>query len=178
MPQIANQDFNIVRPALATNIVADAEALGQLAGHLKRGTIFDVIVEKSYEEVDGPSRITAVNAVPGGTAVFSFSYSEGTVMGITLYHTQEQYSGLAAIQRETKENNVPQIGEDDNGYLCTGVDDAIDVCVNGNLVTPIWGGENGDALVSYTITNVKATGEFVNITEEDLANLIGVINTL
>lgn len=91
MPQIANQDYNIVKatPGIA-NIGVDAHSLGELKRYFLQGTIFDVIID-----VDGELR--RVMATDGGD--FHIAESGGSSSISVENYSVEQYEGLAAIQQ-------------------------------------------------------------------------------
>lgn len=176
MPQIANQDYNIIRPAYADTIPHDAEALGQLAGHIERGTIFDVIL--FYIDGDGgkeyfrPTGLTIPEDSWPSIDYFDSYLSENTY--IELRYTPTQYSGLAAVQRAcelTKKLPVlTKSGDDD--YL-TEDNSSLFICVNGCLV--LAESDDSDKIVSLTVTDQKAeSGTYADISEDDLQKLIGL----
>lgn len=88
MPQIANQDYNIVKATGIGDINADAHILGELKRHFLQGTIFDVIVDD-----DGSFR----RVVLATEDVFGIANSN-SVEEISLDYLLPQYEGLAAIQ--------------------------------------------------------------------------------
>lgn len=94
MPQIANQDYNIVNamPGIY-DMSNDAHIFGELKRHFLQGTIFDVIV---LDNVPMYRRIIAVTA--RGDEFGVAGTDEIKVIGVTDYSV-EQYEGLAAIQQ-------------------------------------------------------------------------------
>lgn len=129
MPQIAQQDYIVIAPIVANDIVSDAAALGRLAAILEKKdlTIFDVILDLSG---DGEDLEKIVARFYRRVAYISAEDSSVGEMNIT--NTAVQYEGLAAIQAtkngpkdvapaifvETDYNNM--IYEGSTGrYICT-----------------------------------------------------------
>jgi hypothetical protein len=179
MPQIANQDYNIVAPQYASSIFLDAAALGQIAGHIERGTIWDIILdgskdasEKDFSRVYGLSKDIAWEFY----MIFFWDCFENEAYGLEIWYTQSQYEGLAAVQEACGlVSHVPILvnKELSGGTLVVGERYSEKyICVDGKHL----GYEEEDGTITGIIfTNVEATpGTFVNITAEDAQKLVGV----
>lgn len=170
MPQIANQDYDIVAPKYANTVEKDAYALGQIKGHLLRGTAFDVLVQR-YKNEGKLSRIVSVDNV---SAEIFWSASPYYVR-LVAAHTQEQFLGLAAVQEACElTTNLPEVGLGDDEESLVEVETSKYICVDGKLVSPSV--DDYDRISGFTITeNSPAQGDdWANISYEDLQKLIGL----
>ena len=170
MPQIANQDYNVIRPEYANDVSVDAIALSKLSAHRERGTIFDVVIVDA--NIDDPtfSRVLDYNKqsmnVPGKT--------------IDVPYSPDNYIGLSAIQREMQmEDALPYLYLVDpptEPYLAENGRDTL-ICVDGFKVI---GEIFDDKFISFTVSSEKVAPEteygsgYVNISEEDLQKLVGL----
>lgn len=170
MPQIANQDYNIIRPEYADDISIDAIALSKLSAHRERGTLFDVVTVDA--NIDDPtfSRVLDYDNR-------SMNISNQT---IAVPFSPDIYIGLSAIQREMQmKNALPELYLVDppaEPYLAESGQDTL-ICVDGFKVI---GEIFDDKFISFTVSSEKVAPEseygsaYVNISEEDLQKLVGL----
>lgn len=114
MPQIANQDYNIVKVTSGLLPNTDAAVIVALMKAYQQGTIFDVIVEDTHPTL---RRVVAADAESIGLA------NTDVAEEIGIEHTLPQYEGLAAIQAAAIAQgldvvNIPQLilGQSDTGF--------------------------------------------------------------
>lgn len=173
MPQIANQDYNIVAPQYADCITVDAAAMGVLVGHLKRGTIFDVLVEKYYDPNDTTSRIiNAYIRADGQGGIRAWSDAEGEFPLLVFLYTQTQYEGLAAVQEACGiHDSLPVFEVTGSSYLSETESGNI-LCVDGKMLSVGGTGE----IESLEMTNLDPIPGFdsKDISWEDAQKLIGL----
>lgn len=168
MPQIANQDYNIVAPQYADTVDRDAAALSVLAGHLERGTIFDVLIENGVDNPDGIARVVSVK----DTIIFIVSPVSGPI-NIDADYTPSQYEGLAAVQKACEmTDDLPGLSTY-NGYLSQSQDE-IFLCVDGKLIAAEVDGNDKLASISISNESPAADADWVNISWEDAQKLIGL----
>ena len=174
MPQIAQQDYNFIRSAVATLPYNDAETLAKVSGAIKRGTIFDTIL--SYVDPDESEHKTRVICVTDDSLVIFYDGFNGELYTMPINYSESQYEGLAAIQKAAPEDyrnfypsfaltGSPKVYLYDNfaGYL---------ICVDNKAVIVE---QNGGLIVSLTVSDLTVGhGEGVNIAFEDLQKLIGL----
>lgn len=174
MPQIANQDYIVVAPQYGDCINNDAAALGMLAGHIERGTIFDCllsggITEKYSSDVERVIGCTGVKP----TNVHTYSPPDGGVVDVIIVYTPTQYEGLAAVQVACEmTDDIPTLAID-NGYLSQS-QDAILLCVDGKLIAAEADGDSNLASISISNEAPAAGADWVNISWEDAQKLIGL----
>lgn len=178
MPQIAQQDYLYIKPVNASVVGDDAAALGQLRKALDNGTILDCLVCVPAYLVGG---VTEQNL----SKVLSYSSESGRILCfdslnqpriIDVVYSQQQYEGLAAIQRGENEKGygspaLPSLLSV-NGYL---QDDEIPayICVDGYKLDV---DTRDGKLTRLSISQDKPDPGigFVNITWEDAQKLIGL----
>ena len=172
MPQIANQDYNIIRPVLWSFVNEDTPALMQLAAAKERGTIFDVLVEKPTEDANGLYRIVSVEEP------YLWAQGRETVQISAVYNSR-QYHGMSVIQEKLPNHPYPdlyRIMGDERPYLADSHNDTY-ICVDGYVVEA-----QVNAAVIFTgfsITNIKVEtlpdgDKFINVPAEILPELIGI----
>lgn len=179
MPQIANQDYNLVKatPGIA-NIGVDAHVLGELKRHFLQGTIFDVIID----EKSTFRRVVAANEDSVAIAYMDL------VKNIAIDYTLPQCEGLAAIQQAAiaagkKVDRFPELYPvaDTQGQevLVAKVKDGVSLIVlneNGNGLVPDVDGDGNIAelLDSGHRPEVEDTQGYITISSEDIQKLIGL----
>ena len=168
MPQIAIQDYNVVAPQYAENVERDAAALGVLAGHLERGTIFDVLIENATDNPDGITRVAAVK----GKSIFIVSPMNGPI-NIDVDYTPLQYEGLAAVQVACELTERLPILEKISGYITESLAETF-LCVDGKLVSVTEDNDNKVASLSVSDEQPGDDDSWVNVPFDELQKLIGV----
>ena len=169
MPQIANQDYNVIRPVYADVIEHDASALGMLSGHIKRGTIFDVLIEQSSYG------IAKVITLKGDYGVIFITPEDNSIQEISIDWSPTQYEGLAAVQVACQiEDELPQLGMNASGVLLESNKETY-LCVDGKLVNVT---TNELSLVATLSVSNDVPGQddsWVNVSFEELQKLVGVL---
>ena len=180
MPQIAQQDYIIIKPAVAYSIKDDAAALGQMAAIMERKdtTIFDVLVDISGDREDLEKVVAAFRAQNRAEwTVLAFSADNSSANQWRPIYTSTQYEGLAAVQLagaeldESYKDSIPElyIGADnllldrDNSYPI------IDTEGHEIIAT----GSDGK-LATVEISDVIYTEEAIKVPFEDIQKLIGL----
>lgn len=177
MPQIAQQDYLYIKPEIAVVVGDDAAALGQLKRAMDNGTISDCLVCVPAYLAGG---VTEQNL----SKVLSYSPESGRILCldslnqqriIYVVYSQQQYEGLAAIQKGENEKGyeVPALPSliSVNEYLQDDETSAY-ICVEGKYL--IGYTDDNDNLEKIVKSDVDAEGRFVNITWEDAQKLIGL----
>lgn len=176
MPQVAQQDYIKIAPKIGRALTDDAAALAQLAGHLKRGTLLDVLLSDYPEN----GSLTRVAFFVTDTRQIGFIDSDDfSVSGIAVDFSEKQYEGLSAIQLAEDERegatipSFPSLTVDENDFL---MDDeqGVLICVDDYKLIAT---DNEGNLASLSISQDKVdpdNDDFVNITWEDAQKLIGL----
>lgn len=164
MPQIANQDYNLLVDKRVTGSnSSDVIAYGIIRA-LNRGTIWDVIVETG-EKIMRPVLIQRFN----GNPQIRLGQSDSG-MRVTLTHNEETYATYAKISEATPYPS-PTYMTDENGFLYAGAETYISC--SGNLVKVTEGIEDDEikALeISDTPVGERST---VELTPEEVQTLVG-----
>lgn len=180
MPQIANQDYNVVAPQYAEVIMNDAAALGMLAGHIERGTIWDVIVKTviTSPQENCSVRILSIYSRPSDSRIINtialYNGYDDEINTIDIKCSPTQYEGLAAVQVACEDSSgLPELTIDADAYLKDSTSDYY-LCVDGKLVSVAT--DDDDNISSLTVsTESPAEGaDWVNVPYEDLQKLIGL----
>lgn len=168
MPQIANQDYNVIKPVYADHVEHDAVALGMLSGHIDRGTIFDVLIEQSYG-------IAKVITLKGNYGVTFITPEDDSIYVIPIDWSPTQYEGLAAVQVACQiDDAIPELGMNASGVLLESNKKTY-LCVDGKLVNVT---ANELSLVATLSVSNDVPGQddsWVNVSFEDLQKLVGVL---
>lgn len=171
MPQIAQQDYNVVKPAYADYIHNDAAALGVLAGHIERGTIFDVLV-KIAKDGDSFSRVVAASKEYGNIMVVD--PEDGTLTFCPNGYTPTQYEGLAAVQVACElTENLPSLAVNDYNYLMED-NSSYYLCADGKIVIVTLDDEDKIAALQVSSESPSDESDWVNVSFEELQKLIGL----
>lgn len=163
----------IIRPAYAKAVVYDAEALGQLAGHVERGTIFDVLVEKATDDTDGLTRVLNVGGEFPYLFLYLFSAPDASVMPLQIEYNPTQYSGLAAVQKAVgATTEIPELATNDDFLIET--TEGRFICVGDKFVSATK--DDDDKAIAFAITDTSPTAgtDYINISADDLQKLIGL----
>lgn len=177
MPQIAQQDYLYIKPVNAPTVSTDAAALGQLRRALDNGTIADCLIYNARlddgAEDPNVSKVLSYYSKSGGVCIYDLG--NGEIATIEAPYTEQQYEGLAAIQREEKLNlqtgNVlpslvlksEGINDDENNAYIT---------VNNHFLIPDV--ESGEIIALSLGEDASAQPQRVEITWEDAQKLIGL----
>ena len=174
MPQIANQDYNVVKPAYADYVKVDAQALGMLAGYFDRGTIFDCVINNAVggDENDFERIISIEETL---RLIYFFSASDGEVGHISFPYNSTQYDGLAAVQVAVEATgSLPELIDwEETGYLGEDINGKY-ICVGNKLVSVEYGEDYKITKLTVTNEDPEEGDDFVNISSDDLQKLIGV----
>lgn len=175
MPQIANQDYNVIRPTIADAVWDDAAALGILAGHLDRGTIFDVVLNSFTSDY---ARVIGLDEdLRGGASITVYNTFDGKMQSFNVVYTSVQYEGLSAIQKSLFEldpstkNDLPALTLIDSEFLSDAPSGSY-VCIDNKYV-----GVNYDQNHKITDLFIYEDGpesDYVNLSWEDAKKLIGL----
>lgn len=175
MPQIAQQDYIRVAPKIGRGLNDDAVALAQLAGHLERGTLFDVLLSDYPEN----GSLTRVAFFVTDTRQIGFIDSDDfSVSAIAVNFSEKQYEGLSAVQlaideyTHGPEQALPLLTT--QGQWLMEDNDSIFICVDGYKLDV---DTNEGKLMRLSISQNKPdpdNDDWVNITWEDAQKLIGL----
>jgi hypothetical protein len=176
MPQIANQDYNVIEPYFTgRTITEDAKAQLDIYSAFERGTIFDLLLKDVYGETKGVSRIVAVINYAQGGHIFYIPYDVpggGNMLQIIIQNP-DALPGLVKIQEQCTDYAFPSFELDDNGHLFVFDGNNRYITVDGNYVT----GQNdgNDILVNVSVTNVQIPSEIPSavVSNDDLATFVG-----
>ena len=164
MPQVAQQDYNVVK----CKSDKDAAAYARLVRATELNTILDTLIDRTAEQ-NGISKVLAWN--PQTNAV---GYIDGDDMEITYYslpYTATQYEGLAAIQDAIDDySDIPQFEEDEGGFLNETALGAGVVGVDGKKLSVTV--SDDDKIAALSISDEE--GADVDISWEDAQKLIGL----
>lgn len=173
MPQIAQQDYIVIKPKEGRTANADAECLRRLKQACENGTIFDCLMGSILMNEGTLDRV--LSAYEDGTLIRVSDIANNEDMLIELPYTVEQYSGLAAVQEaedeylQTPATEMPSLGNFD-GFLSENIE-GVYICVNGfKLSVTASGGE----LTALEISDTEPEADFFNIAWEDALKLIGL----
>ncbi len=178
---IKNKDQIIIYPKYADHVSVDAAALAEIRGYIEKKIVCDVLlycpfnnsVQNSYTKVIAfnDSGIYAFNGIHDDDDV------NNKIRFIVCDLTQDQYIGLAEVQKAVGNKNYFNISERDYNntyYLC---DDSTQkfICVDGKLVV-VDQDDNEGKIIALNITDKNAPdGEYGNITYEVLQKLKGLV---
>lgn len=182
MPQIANQDYNAIRPVVGTSIETDAAALACIVGNIERGTVFDVILAGSiFSNDDFPNsfcRVTELSVFYNDDG--SFYYADLIFLrnddkfqrrGLVVNYSKKAYEAFADIQRQSGENSFG-ISTGENDELVE-VNTGNPISVNGKYV--ILQIDGNDIVVSWSYGDTIPEGVTnYSITEEEMNAFIGI----
>lgn len=173
--KVVQQDYIIIKPEYADSIQNDAAALGKIRGFIDRGIISDVLLFQTFP--NGYRNIYSKIIAFGPYSVFVCKIDgiDNKINSVALDCTQEQYSGLSAVQKALElKDAFPTVSEtdfDEEWYLCEDNSQKF-ICVGGKLVK---GELDDNAFISFNITDKNAPdGRYGNISYKDLQKLIGL----
>lgn len=193
MPQIANQDYNVVGPLGGFIKITDSgRSMAALCRHILRGTIFDVILKDPYKDVEqnylgGLYRVLSVEDnsanFPEHSNPLRIIYAQAESYGeIDIDYFPETYDTIGKIQDQTGTEypspafSPAESGEYEGyfGLLKNGEVNTF-ICVNGKFVTVEINIHDED-LESYEITDVAVPEDVahVNLSAQEMDTLIGV----
>ena len=173
MPQIAQQDYIVIKPKAGRAAQDDAECLRRLKQACENGTIFDCLV----------GDITAIEGTLGrvlgahndGSYIDIYNQSNSEPYALELPYTVEQYSGLAVVQEAVDGLGMMEdlpVMEAREGYLYES-NNLVAICVNGFKLSAT---ASGGTLTALEISDTKPDDgeDFINIAWEDALKLIGL----
>ena len=176
MPQIAQQDYIVIKPKEGRAANVDAECLRRLKLACENGTIFDCLVKDiTIAEDNSLGRVLGKGLNNNSADIYDTGNAEPYTL--ELPYTVEQYSGLAAVQEaedeylETAASDMPSLGNSD-GFLSEFIE-GLSICVNDfKLFVTVSGG----ILTALEISDTKPdeSDDFINIAWEDALKLIGL----
>lgn len=180
MPQIANQDYNVIKPHFpGRTITEDTKAQLDIYSAFERGTVFDLLVKDVYGDAKGVSRVVAAVEYAFGGYVFYLPYTDRdsglpAIIQVTIQNPGA-LPGLIKIQEQCPDYVEPVLELDDNGYLFVydGAAHNRYITVDGNYIS----GENdgNDKLVNLSVTDVQIPSEIPSavVSNDDLATFVG-----
>lgn len=166
--QIANQDYNVIRPAIADYLPNDASALAMIVSAVERGTIFDCILQLQPE---GDNQGRVVGASETFKNVVYIDAEDSSINGIQIDYTIPELEVLADIQRAGNYTDGLPRFEGVNGFIQES-SLGIYVCVGGKKIS--YTASDGK-IVSAEISNESpAQGDdVVEIPADNVEKLIG-----
>ena len=174
MPQIAQQDYIVIKPKEGRAANVDAECLRRLKQACENGTIFDCLVGNILMNEGAIDRV--LGFYEDGTLIRVSDVANNEDGLIELPYTVEQYSGLAAVQNAVDETievmtQLPEL-HNANGYLWDNTSGEI-IGVNGYKLAVT---ASGGILTALEISDVELgdDDDFVNIAWEDALKLVGL----
>lgn len=169
MPQIANQDYNFVGPQFASELQIDCAALSLLAGHIERGTIFDVLIDTYTNRGVSIGRVFGFDKK---TNLLQYFDASGNAPDqILVNYSSKQYDGLAAVQFACGlPDDFPQLTEN-YGYLKEATSDEY-ICVDDYLISVVLDEE--DNIISLSISGEETELSHANIPFDKVQELIGI----
>ena len=178
MPQIANQDFSVIRPDYADCVDSDYIARSILLQHILRGTIFDCIIENPGPDMPGQYR--PVSFVPddnsGNIFVYGTEKYEIYIPCSFNLHGVRQLAVQGKIEKQVPGKQFEFLSDWGQKYLVA-IYDSDKTCwvvINGKCVeiTKTEEDEIATAKLSNFVPTVgDATAE---IEENDLSALVGI----
>lgn len=180
MPQIANQDYTVIKPEYATNINDDGLALATLVRQIKRNTILDCVLLRPLENALYLTKVVAIDVknVEGYFASVFFGVdntgnNKNNKIFIS-YSSPETYEVIAKLQKQLNEKNaLPVFRPVDDHLGCYKDDGSIKISVNGYFVSA----EDEDEVItdlSIDYNSPVGSAESLVLDESDLQYLIGV----
>ena len=181
MPQIANQDYNVIAPVRFDYIDDGYENRVPILENILRRTIFDCILKNPTSEFHkGLYRIISVYSDDGGSTIIIVANSDGAT-AISLF-VPPTLSGLETLKVEAKieaqlPEDISQFYEDEENqkYLVVEYGDGNDawVTINGKCVEITIANQRvATATISNAVPPDGAT--VVVLDEEDLPHIVGV----
>lgn len=176
MPQIAQQDYKIIKPTLGRAVVADAAALAELKKAFLNGTIYDCIIESPIAQDSGDGRVLGTLG-PNPTIYVTDPDDSGNPGTINFPFTIPQYQGLAAVQAEVDRIDgavhtlLPIFGAISNGLSEIGA--GYDVCTPEGYRYKVTLADGKIATIEAS--TAKTEGDFIAISIEDAQKLIGLL---
>lgn len=188
MPQIANQDYNVIEPIIAKTIRDDYPSLAILRNHYDRGTIFDLVLKNAVnnrndEEEFFPNIMRVVGIANASseyypddiTILFPFFYNDVTYF-FNLPYKADKLSVLGKIQIGLQIRGNMSLGWDnDHNFMAQYSGNPYGyVTIGGKLVKVTLDDEK---FIGYTITELEPPqgSKFVDISEDEMNTLLGVM---
>lgn len=175
MPQIAQQDYIVIKPKKGRAANVDAECLRRLKQACENGTIFDCIIyEPTVAEESDFSRVIAGYDI----SILLYSAGDTEIVSIEFPYTVTQYQGLAAVQEAEDEYSggveevLPSLSLVLGGYLNED-NEGIPICVNGFRLS-VTAPDGTIAALEISDTKPAEGEDFINIAWEDALKLIGL----
>lgn len=175
MPQIANQDFNvIVARASYDHVSMDMLVCAKLVNAVMRSTIFDVIIKVEKATGFDYSRIVGVTDKFESQGQIDVDASSVT---FKLIHTATQYEGLAVIQEKVGDfNEEPGLSthQYNGGVYFNEEGYGNFIAVDNHAVNVVY--DDNDIITELNISDIvfDSTARVINISEEDLQKLVGL----
>ena len=178
MPQIANQDYNLIKSTYKTDSL-DYFAYANLLSAILRGTIFDVIIQGPIiqGEESGLFRVISLTSVPGEYFI-NFASSDYGVERINFRadYTPDNYRVLGKIEMQLPDKSMDFLSDDteENKYLTAKSDEFFYYVVVGGKCIEI--GIDDEQIVSAQISDVNPPqgAKTVSLTVEDVPNIVGL----
>lgn len=169
MPQIAQQDYNIIRPVVGPTINADAPAIAKLVENIERGTIFDCLLFNAGGNNDEYSCVLGANR--GAIGFFSVGDNATGIIEFGSLSV-EQWQGLAAVQIAAGATDIPNL-EGYQGFL-TEDNRGSFVCVGGKKLS--YTVNDGGYILAVSVSELSPSenDRVADISFEDAQKLIGL----
>lgn len=178
MPSIAQQDYL----KISAKSYDDYNLYIQLLRLLERGTIFDALIQFPQGDMAGMvTKPVALAYIDNAPWVY-IPTTQNTTSPISLYYTETQYEGLAAIQKAHVGDYAREVAlttygypNDDEPFIYLADDEAnAFICVDDKLLVCTTDGDG--QIVSLEVSDIKEEGELghINISWEDAQKLIGL----
>lgn len=178
MPQIANQDYNAIRPVVGTSIQTDAAALAEIAGHIERGTVFDCILSGRIFSSDRPRWLARITQMEYSlnedktlrNATIVFSRSDVLYKTLDLSYPRTVYDVFAKVQSQSGLDSYA-FGSIENVLIV--METEAPVAVDGRYV--ILRLNDDDEIEGWNYGDVIPDNvTYYSITEKDADTLIGI----
>lgn len=172
MPQIAQQDYIVIKPKEGRAASQDAECLRRLKVAYENGTIFDCVVFDAISA--GENSLCRVLAY-AQNSISVLDWANDEIGSLDVLYTPTQYSGLAAVQEAEDElsgepvMDLPKL-QNGEGFLYE-IEQDINICVNDFKLSVT---ASGGKLTALEISDEKMEENFINIAWEDALKLIGL----
>lgn len=180
MPQIANQDYTVIKPEYANTINVDGLALATLVRQIKRNTILDCVLLRPRENAPSLVKVVAINILDdGGFASIYFLIDNQAAQKnnniFLAYGLAETYEVFAKLQKQLNDRvSLPVFTPVDDHLGCFKDGGSIKISAKGYFVSVEADDEDKITNLSIDYTAPVGSAESLVLDESDLQYLIGV----